>query len=197
MLWEQHREEDGVLKVPTRRGDRGWFDYRVPDPYLYIHLCCLSQSDEDQARLDEVFPEHSNFGREADDWGSSKAGICPPKPWFLFTEGLNPDYPEEVIESTIRSVSSNLDRLGADDSDPVEGRPVLLEAGSFGEHAFTEARIEVEGGEDQRMDVGGKHLEVKLEPGARAVSTSVCGVSPTDHRIGPPPLNDATHFSHE
>ena len=118
MLWEQRREEDGVLKVPARRGDRGWFDYRVPDPYLYIHLCYLSQSDEDQARLDEVFPERSNFGRGADDWGSSKAGICPPNPWFLFTEGLNPDYPEEVIESTIRSVSSSLDRLDADDSDP-------------------------------------------------------------------------------
>ena len=230
MLWEQRREEDGVLKVPTRRGDRGWFDYRVPDPYLYIHLCYLSQSDEDQARLDEVFPERSNFGRVADDWGSSKAGICPPKPWFLFTEGLNPDYPEEVIESTIRSVSSSLDRLDADDSDPetrecyhfqnmnpvlpeglvqmamgtpaaiynggllqahvryfdprqqrpglpahvaalvddvaadavsltlvntdpVEGRPVLLQAGSFGEHDFTEARIEVEGGEDQRIEL--------------------------------------------
>lgn len=245
MLWEQRREEDGVLKVPARRGDRGWFDYRVPDPYLYIHLCYLSQSDEDQARLDEVFPERSNFGPGADDWGSSKAGICPPKPWFLFTEGLNPDYPEEVIESTIRCVSSSLDRLDADDSDPetrecyhfhnmnpvlpeglvqmamgtpaaiynggllqahvryfdprerrpglpahvaalvdgvaadalsltlvntdpVEGRPVLLQAGSFGEHAFTAARVEVEGGEDQRIDVGGKHLEVKLGPGARA-----------------------------
>ena len=72
-----------------------------------------------------------------------------------------------------------------------------LQAGSCGKHAFKEARTEVEGSEDQRIDMSGKHLEVKLGPEPGRVSTSVCGVSPTDHRIGPPPLNDATHFSHE
>ena len=43
MLWEQRREEDGLVKVPTRHGDQGWFDFRSPDPYLYIHLYYLSQ----------------------------------------------------------------------------------------------------------------------------------------------------------
>ena len=101
------------------------------------------------------------------------------------------------VAALVDGVAADAVSLTLVNTDPVEGRPVLLEAGSFGEHAFTEARIEVEGGEDQRMDVGGKHLEVKLEPGPGRVSTSVCGVSPTDHRIGPPPLNDTTHFSHE
>lgn len=118
MLWAQRREEDGVLKVPARHGDQGWFDYRVPDPYLYIHLGYLSQSAEDRARLEEVFPDRTDFARFPDDWGAGKAGICPPKPWFRFAEGLNPDYPEEVIESTLRSISYSLDRLEADDSDP-------------------------------------------------------------------------------
>ena len=118
MLWEQRVEVDGRLVVPTRRGDGGWFDYRPPHPGLYIHLWYLSQSDEDMARLDEVFPDRPGFTEMPDDWGRSKAGMCPPGPWFAFNEGVNAAYPDQVLATTHYGSCRALERLEADDSDP-------------------------------------------------------------------------------
>jgi len=118
MIWAQRREEDGQIVVPARHGDRGWFDFRPPDPYLYIHLYYLSQSREDLARIDAIFPEREGFGQLPPDWGAAKAGICPPKAWFAFTEGRNPGFPEQALDSTHSSMCRALERLEADDSDP-------------------------------------------------------------------------------
>jgi hypothetical protein len=117
-LWEQRKTIDGVIMVPARHGGQGWFDYRLPDPYLYIHLHYLSQQAEDRKRLETVFPERSSFADWPEDWGAGKAGICPPKPWFLHMEGNNDRYMDGVFESTARSIHHALDRLEADDSDP-------------------------------------------------------------------------------
>ena len=245
MLWENRREENGQIQVPARHGDRGWFDFRPPDPHLYIHLYYLSQSAEDLARLDEVFPGRKGFAGLPPDWGAAKAGICPPKAWFAFTEGKNPDYLNQVFDSTYSSICRSLERLESDDSDPetrecyhfqklnpvlpealiqmamgtpaaiynggmlqahlryfdpqhhrpglpehvaalvdrisadqvsvslvntdpVESRAVLLQAGSFGEHCFTRARLETREDADQSIEVGGKYLQVHLGPGAQA-----------------------------
>jgi hypothetical protein len=117
-LWELRREEDGVMKVPARHGDQGWFDYRQPDPYLYIHLWYLSQSEEDRARLDERFPDRSAFQELPPDWGAAKAGICRPTAWLTFLDGEHPGYPEQVIDSTRGCMRQALDRLDRDDTDP-------------------------------------------------------------------------------
>jgi hypothetical protein len=117
-LWDERREVDGVPMVPARHGDQGWFDFRRPDPYLYIHLSYLSQQTEDRDRLQTVFPDRSGFVEWPQDWGAGKAGICPPKPWSLFVEGGNDSYVSGALESTARSIHLALDRLDADDSDP-------------------------------------------------------------------------------
>ncbi len=90
MLWSQRKEVDGTMMVPARHGDQGWFDYRPPDPDLYIHLHYLSQSDEDLARLNELFPDREGFDSLPDEWSSAKAGICPPGAWSGYIEGRNP-----------------------------------------------------------------------------------------------------------
>lgn len=245
LLWEQRKEVDGVLKVPARHGDQGWFDYRAPDPLYYIHLYYLSQSDEDLSRLNEIFPERAGFQQLPPDWGRFKAGVCPPKAWFTFVEGRNPGFPEQIIESTYDTVCRSLDRLENDhtdpekrecyhfqnlnpvlpeglvqmamgtpaavynggllqahlfyfdpqrrrpglpehvaalvdrvsadgasltlvNTDPVEGHPVLLQSGAFGEHEFTQARLEGEDGKEQIIEVNGRHLQVDLGPAAQA-----------------------------
>jgi len=245
MLWELRKEEEGQIKVPARHGDQGWFDYRPPDPLYYIHLYYLSQSAEDLARLDEIFPAREGFAGLPPDWGAGKAGICPPGAWFAFTEGRNPDYLDQVLDTTFSSMCSALERLESDDSDPetrecyhfqrlnpvvpealvqmsmgtpaavynggllqahvryfdpqrrrpglpehtaalvdrisgdgasltlvntdpVEGRAVLLQAGSFGEHEFTEAWLENQEGQEERIGVKGKYLQVHLGPAAQA-----------------------------
>ena len=117
-LWDERRDVDGVPMVPARHGDQGWFDFRRPDPYLYIHLSYLSQQSEDRDRLETVFPDRSGFAQWPQDWGAGKAGICPPKPWSLFVEGRNDSYLCGVFESTARSIHHALDRLDADDTDP-------------------------------------------------------------------------------
>ena len=120
MLWEQRREIDGVLKVPARHGDAGWFDFREPDPLYYIHLHYLSGSDEDRQRLDEIFPERQGFEAMPPGFGRGKAGVFPPKPWLAFIEGRDPAFPERLIEATYSVVLQSLDRVDADDSDPEE-----------------------------------------------------------------------------
>ncbi len=118
VLWSQRKQVDGSTMLPARHGDQGWFDYRPPDPHLYIHLYYLSQSDEDLARLNEVFPDRKDFAGLPDDWGNGKAGICPPQAWSTYVEGKNPAFPEQVIETTYNGVCQSLNRLEADDSDP-------------------------------------------------------------------------------
>lgn len=117
-LWELRRQEDGIVKVPARHGDQGWFDFRPPDPYLYIHLWYLSQSDADRARLEERFPDWPQWTRLPADWGAAKAGICPPTAWYAFNAGRHPAYPEQVLHSTCGCMIRALDRLDRDDSDP-------------------------------------------------------------------------------
>ena len=244
MLWEQRREEDGVLKVPARRGDQGWFDFRPPDPYLYIHLYYLSQSEQDLARLNKVFPNREDFVGLPPDWGAGKAGICPPKAWFAFSEGNNPSYLDQVFESTHSSMCHALDRLDNDNTDPEtrecyhfqnmnpvvpealiqmamgtpaaiynggllqshlryfdpqQNRPglpqhvaalvervagdmaeltlvntdpvtacsVLIQAGSFGEHEFTEVQLQNQATDNQRLAVNNRYLQVNLGPAAQ------------------------------
>lgn len=118
LLWSLRKEEDGVIKVPARHGDVGWFDYRPPDPLYYIHLYSLSQSAQDMARLDEVFPERESFENLNPRWYMGKAGVCPPTAWFAFIEGRNPGYPEQMIESTYSGICEKLDGLENDDTDP-------------------------------------------------------------------------------
>ncbi|MBD04789.1 MAG: hypothetical protein CME24_10645 [Gemmatimonadetes bacterium] len=117
-LWALRREEDGGWKVPARHSDGGWFDFRDPDPWLYIHLAYLSQSTEDRDRLDEVFPDRSHFAGLPPNWGAGKAGICPPKAWHVWNEGGNPGFPDQVQETTLSSMHRALEQIESDESDP-------------------------------------------------------------------------------
>ena len=70
-----------------------------------------------------------------------------------------------------RHVAAMVDRVGANsarvtlvNTDPVLGRTVLLQAGSFGEHEFTQVSGDDGNGEVQRVAVDGKNLLVKLGP---------------------------------
>ncbi len=120
LLWAQRKEVDGVTMVPARHGDTGWFDYRRPDPLYYIHLYYLTQSEQDLARLNEIFPDRDGFSDMPPGFGRGKAGIFSPKPWLAFIEGRDPTYPERIIEATADTVNRSLDSLEADDSDPEE-----------------------------------------------------------------------------
>ena len=78
-----------------------------------------------------------------------------------------PGLPEHVA-ALVDRVSADGASLTLVNTDPVEGRDVLLQSGSFGEHQFTEARLENDNGKDQRIEVNGKTLQVHLGPGSQA-----------------------------
>lgn len=118
LLWAQRKIVDGVTMVPARHSDVGWFDYRKPDPLYYVHLYYLSQSPEDLARLNEVFPERDGFTAMPPGFGRGKAGVFQPWPWLSFIEGRDPAYPDRIVEATAAVVNQSLDNLEADDSDP-------------------------------------------------------------------------------
>jgi hypothetical protein len=54
-------------------------------------------------------------------------------------------------------------------TDPLETRGVIVQAGTFGEHAFKEATLEnAPGVERPPVAVNAKHLQVRLGPSAHA-----------------------------
>ena len=53
-------------------------------------------------------------------------------------------------------------------TNPLEPRDVILQAGSFGEHLFTEATTDAHISEEAPMQVNSKHLAVRLGPAATA-----------------------------
>ncbi|MDP7221011.1 MAG: hypothetical protein QF565_16155, partial [Arenicellales bacterium] len=237
MLWSLRKEVDGVMMVPFRHGDQGWFDFRPPNLHLYNQVHYISQSDEDLARLNEVFPDGARF----DDLPEDGANIWPSKAWSAFAEGKNPQYPAQVIETAFSRACNALDKVEADDTDPetrecyhfhhlnpvhaeglvrmtmgtpaalynggmlqahvryfdpagpraglpkhvaalvdrvgadgarvqlvntdpIDSHPVMIQAGSFGEHEFTDVS-----GDDgaQRVAVNDKYLRVELGPAAQ------------------------------
>ena len=72
-----------------------------------------------------------------------------------------------------KHVAALVDKVGADgahltlvNTDPVDGHPVLIQAGSFGEHEFTEVSVD-DGSGARRLAVNGRHLRVELGPAAQ------------------------------
>lgn len=110
------RMENGVFVIPSRHGDTGWFDYRPPDPRYLIHLHFLTGAKEDLELLHR-FAGRENWSHEG---GFGKGGQVVPRPWSLFAEGKDPDYPVTAMEATLREIERRLEVMQTDDGDPAE-----------------------------------------------------------------------------
>ena len=71
-------------------------------------------------------------------------------------------------------VAALVDRVSADgahltlvNTDPVASHPLLVQAGSFGEHEFTDVRADDGHGDAQYQVVNDKHIRVELGPAAQ------------------------------
>ena len=67
----------------------------------------------------------------------------------------------------VDKVSSDGAHLTLVNTDPVDSHPVLIQAGSFGEHEFTDVSVDDGDGAPRRLAVNGKHLRVELGPAAQ------------------------------
>ena len=78
-----------------------------------------------------------------------------------------PGLPEHVAALCSRATNDSA-ALHMVNTDPVEAHSVLLQAGAFGEHEFTEVAVDGSNDPTQRIAVNGKHIKIDLAPGAQA-----------------------------
>lgn len=111
-LWSLGKEQEGVFVIPHRHGDKGWFDYRPPDPRWWIHLWHLSQDPRDRQRL-EAFPDRREWAQKYRRFG--KGGQYHPAGWFSFIAGENPTFPETALSDHFAEMSRRLEMMSCDD----------------------------------------------------------------------------------
>jgi len=115
-LWALGKVENEQFVVPTRHGDVGWFDYRPQDPRYLIHLNFLTGSEADGDLLRMI------AGRETwrNEGAFGKGGQYVPRPWQVFADGEDPNYPETVMVATLRDIERRLEVMRTDNGDPAE-----------------------------------------------------------------------------
>ena len=78
-----------------------------------------------------------------------------------------PGLPENVA-ALVHSLRPDTIGLTLVNVDPLEKREVVIQAGSFGEHEFTTATMDVESGPPHRLDLHAPYFRVRLGPSAQA-----------------------------
>lgn len=117
--WELGRREDGIWKVPFKRVDAGWTDFRPANPVYPIYLWTISHAEEDLQRFERI--EIADFYREIDVPNVSgrnnatkketKHFIANTVPWFFYIRGQDPTYPERILEANMRLIDLQLERM--------------------------------------------------------------------------------------
>lgn len=124
--WALRKEHQGQWLVPYKHFDAGWADYRKPAPKYPIYLWAMSMADEDLERIERIGKDH--------DWneviiptvsgGDKKTGretkhyIGNTQPWFQYIRGLNPDYPQRILNANFRLIDQQLKRVRSEAGDP-------------------------------------------------------------------------------
>ncbi len=153
LVEKEAKIDQGVQLVPHRFDDRGWWDYRPLQPKYPSHLWFISRQPEDWHRAKKLADpikwnyEHANQGSSTMVRGMKKtsgSGLPYQKgkgdsqntiSWMGFLEGVNPNYPRDILKATYREVLNKLsairqDRTLPDEQDVhhwLELNPVILE----------------------------------------------------------------------
>jgi len=115
-LWSLREEIDGEIRVPIRRTDSGWEDYRPMSPTLPVSLWHMSEDADDAERVDRL-PEAEAWDRISDvrgmGWGSGAA-------WYRFVTGQYDDYPVDALSASYAEVGRALESMRDDAEDPAD-----------------------------------------------------------------------------
>jgi hypothetical protein len=130
---QQSRQENGTTVVPHRHSERGWYDYRPIKAAHPIYLWYISQDAADLQRVQTLTKgtsfERLDYKKGKGDWEHTGA-------WFGYIQGLNPDYPLQILRATYNETLQRLRAIRNDQSDPTQRNvhhwqqknPVVLEA---------------------------------------------------------------------
>lgn len=120
-LYDLHKlDEAGIPLVPQRHFDTGWADYRPENTKWPVYLWSVSQADEDLARIARL--------PNQDSWGAvptvvEKGNRMAIHPWYHYVQGLNPAYPEAILEANIAAVKERVNDI-ENDADDVSGEDI-------------------------------------------------------------------------
>ncbi len=111
------RASDSLFLIPYRIDDNGWFDWQPMGSMHPFAIWNVSGAEEDMARIrrlqdaerEEDWSEVSSY-RGKEDSGHER-------PWLAFLDGLNPDYPERILDVALAQVRQRLRMIEADSED--------------------------------------------------------------------------------
>ncbi|WNR42689.1 hypothetical protein [Paenibacillus roseipurpureus] len=124
--WALREEQDGELRVPYKRFDAGWTDYRKAAPQYPVYLWTMSMADEDMERIDRIPKDHDwnqviipkLSGTDKKTKRNTKHYIGNTQPWFQYIRGLNPDYPQTILDANVELVAQQLTKMRSEAGDP-------------------------------------------------------------------------------
>ena len=129
---EHAKKEDNQLLIPYRYDERGWYDFGPMRPKYPTHLWFMSQTRENWNRVknlidpDKWHKLHYHKGK-----GDSENTAA----WLGYLEGVNADYPVNILKATYEEMLKRLEVIRNDDTTPGEQdvhhwlnrNPVILE----------------------------------------------------------------------
>jgi hypothetical protein len=127
MNWALRKEVEGQWLVPHRRFDAGWADYRKAIPKYPIYLWTMSMADEDLERVDRIAKDHdwneviipTVSGTDKKTGRDTKHYIGNTQPWLQYIRGLNPDYPQRILDANCQLIEQQLKRMRSEAGDPL------------------------------------------------------------------------------
>jgi hypothetical protein len=125
--WALRKQHEDRWLVPYKHFDAGWSDYRKPAPKYPIYLWTVSMADEDLERIDRIGKDHdwneviipTVSGGDKKTGRNTKHFIGNTQPWFQYIRGLNPDYPQTILNANWRLIEQQLKRMRSEAGNPV------------------------------------------------------------------------------
>ncbi|WP_054023570.1 hypothetical protein [Bacillus sp. FJAT-28004] len=124
--WALRKEQEGQWVVPYKYFDTGWTDYRKATPQYPVYLWTMSMADEDLERIERIPRDHDwnevivpkLSGTDKKTGRNTKHYIGNTQPWFQYIRGMNPDYPQQILDANCRLVTQQLMKMRSDTGDP-------------------------------------------------------------------------------
>lgn len=144
--WALRKEQDGRWLVPYKHFDKGWTDYREAEPKYPVYLWTMSMADEDLERIERIPRNHDwneviipkLSGTDKKTGRNTKHYIGNTQPWFQYIRGMNPDYPQQILDANIKLIEQQLMKMRSEAVDPLHWTNQYSEDDFSSIHAWQE-----------------------------------------------------------
>lgn len=152
--WDAELGDDvtrGILLVPNRHDDDGWFDYQPPQLGLPVWLWQAALDDSDHERLRRLRADGGYDWRSVRDF-RNKEDAGHEAPWLAFLAGDNPGYPEAALQVALSQLNR---RMALIDRDRVQPEDMHVHHWQRHNPVTTEVLLQLTTGTPQMLYNGG------------------------------------------